>query len=134
MNFEYIFVGFGVSKALQPTKTRTHPAGRAQNRKFWLVDSIRAYIRVDVSGYPGNNGYPGSEEFGCNQVPGYRINFHTFFIYFLRFLNFYYIFCRFWGFSAGRVRVALPAAPRTSKKNTSLGFWSTCPMGLINFV
>ena len=37
----------------------------------WLVDNIRVYIRVGVSGYLGNNYYPGFEEFGCIRISGY---------------------------------------------------------------
>jgi hypothetical protein len=41
------------------------------NNTSWLVDNIRAYIRVGVSGYPTNDGYPGFKEFGCILVSGY---------------------------------------------------------------
>ena len=41
------------------------------NNTSWLVDNIRAYIRVGVSGYPANDGYPGFKEFGCILVSGY---------------------------------------------------------------
>ena len=42
-------------------------------------------------------------------------------------------FCPFYGLPAGCVCVALPAAPRTSRKNMSWKFWSTYPMGFIVF-
>ena len=57
--------------------TNYFPTAQSEDVSYhWLVDSIRAYIRVDVSGYPGNNGYPGSEEFGCIRVSGYQMDFH----------------------------------------------------------
>jgi hypothetical protein len=60
-------------RSLLPNKQNNDIGTASRN---WLVDSIRAYIRVDVSGYPGNNGYPGSEEFGCIRVSGYQMDFH----------------------------------------------------------
>ena len=63
----------------------------------WLVDSIRAYMRVNVSGFPGNHayhGYPGSAEFGCSRVFKYHMDFHLFVVYFRISRNFEYIFAR----------------------------------------
>ena len=40
-----------------------YPAAKYPLAVYWLVDSIRASIRVSVSGYPGKNTYPGFYEF-----------------------------------------------------------------------
>ena len=41
--------------------------------EYWRVDSIRAYTRVGVSGYPSINSYPGFKELGCVQVSGQNL-------------------------------------------------------------
>ena len=92
------------------------------------MDSIRAYIRVDVSGYPGNNGYPGSEEFGCSRVSGYQMDLHGFFMGFRIFLDFEYILSLLG--SPGRVRVCCAACgasePSEKTRPWNLGACTLC--------
>ena len=82
---------------------------------IWLVDSIRAYTRVDVSGYPGNNGYPGSEEFGCIRVSGYQMVWPDSFSY-------WYISAGFGVFQQGACVMHCLRRFRTPRKNTPWNF------------
>ena len=59
------------------------------------MDSIRAYTWVDVSEYPGNKSYPGSEGLGCSRVSGYQMDIHPLFVYFKIFLSFESFFVAF---------------------------------------
>ena len=115
----------------QPCGTRSNaftrsnsPAAykRALLDDAWLVDSIRAYVRVDISGYPSNNCYPGSEEFGCIRVSGYQADFHYFFVYLKILFNFEYIFVGFGVSQQGACVLRCLRRFRTLRKNTPWNF------------
>ena len=59
------------------------------------MNSIWAYIRVDVSGYLGNDGYPGLRNSDVAGYPGIKWRFICFSAYFMIFLNFKYMFVGF---------------------------------------
>ena len=98
------------------------------------MDSIRVYIRVDLSGYPGNNSYPGSEEFGCSRVSGYQMDFHGFFVYFRIFLNFEYIFVGFGVSQQGACVLRCLWRFRTLRKTRTWNFGACTLCVLLNFV
>ena len=93
------------------------------------MDSIRAYIRVDVSGYPGNNGYPGSEEFRCSRVSGYQMICSPFLRMFPHISEFLNIFLSALG-SPGRVRVCCAACDASGpSEKTPPGILEHVPHG-----
>ena len=75
-----------------------------------------------IPGYPGNNDYPGSEEFGCIRVSGYRMDFHGCFAYFQIFLNFEYTFVCFGVSQQGACVMHCLRRFRAPRKNTPWNF------------